>query len=50
MILGGVRYRSDKKPSFQAEALQSVILVSSPTDVYKRLKVSNYLNTQLSTT
>ena len=36
MILGGVRETEDG--SIEAEALQSVLLVSSPTDVYKRLR------------
>lgn len=38
MIMGGVREKEDG--SVEAEALQSVILVSSPTDVYKRLRDS----------
>uniref|UniRef100_A0AC34F965 SSD domain-containing protein n=1 Tax=Panagrolaimus sp. ES5 TaxID=591445 RepID=A0AC34F965_9BILA len=38
MILGGVREKDDG--SIEAEALQSVLLVSSPTDVYKRLRGS----------
>lgn len=39
MILGGVR---DNGKSIEAEALQSVILVASPTDVYKRFRVCDY--------
>ncbi|KAI1727569.1 patched family domain-containing protein [Ditylenchus destructor] len=37
MILGGVR---DNGKTIEAEALQSVILVASPTDVYRRFKES----------
>lgn len=36
MILGGIR---DNGNNIEAEALQSVILVASPTEVYKRFKV-----------
>lgn len=36
MIMGGVKTTDDG--SITAEALQSVILVSTPTDVYKRLR------------
>jgi len=39
MIMGGVKTNSDG--SITAEALQSVILVSTPTDVYKRLRESD---------
>lgn len=38
MIMGGVH---DRGESIEAEALQSVILVASATDVYKRIKVRN---------
>uniref|UniRef100_A0A915DJ56 SSD domain-containing protein n=1 Tax=Ditylenchus dipsaci TaxID=166011 RepID=A0A915DJ56_9BILA len=39
MILGGI---TDDGNSIEAEALQSVILVASPTDVYKRFKVCSF--------
>lgn len=37
MIMGGIR---DNGFALEAEALQSVILVASPTDLYLRIKVN----------
>lgn len=47
LILGGI-YENADKMEVQAEALQSVILVASPTEVYRRFRVrftiTNYNN------